>query len=417
VHSSVHPQNEFLANFLGHELDLPRPQALSNKFTSSLRAGREILLTRTQTTSPRVVPVEEKTLLELVVDMARPQLCSPAKSTSHAFRIVSSLWRIVTVGTGTPDLVWANPAARIPLRIQAFASLLHIIGAATIFMAKNGVRVVDGTKEWNVAEMGRVIALLFDERKLFGIHVNEISNASYQRPNVNSSPMRKKTHIRQNFELFGVQVPLATTSNAQMASSDLSSCNAQRKVVSIPSSSIDDSNFMLSTEVKQKKVDSKRDFLSALRAAPDDDFDRFEQAKANSEMLSSGPRLPSQPFDSLIANRRWKTLPSRSLSTIREADLGERDDPDVCEEEMKVHDVDSLLDTKSKISLDVATSVRQMRVPNIKKAATLNGDKFIHSTPVDVDVRPQCVVPNSDDEIERAGTAFLEVLGKSLKLK
>ena len=71
-------------------------------------------------------------------------------------------------GNGEPDLAWANPAASLPLRVHAFATILHLVGSSTIYLSKNGVTLVDGVSSWNVVVLGRVLALLFDEKKLFG---------------------------------------------------------------------------------------------------------------------------------------------------------------------------------------------------------------------------------------------------------
>ena len=169
VHSSLHSQNEVLSEFLGQEPDFPRLSNIpGDNFVSNLRMRRDVLKEQSEIQYAKAPQHAEDKLLESTIDITKHQLCSLPRSTNHLLRIMSVLWKALITGNGKPDLVWANPSAPLPLRVHCFATILHLLGAASLYMSKNGVTQVDGVSKWNVVTLGRVLALCFDEAKLFG---------------------------------------------------------------------------------------------------------------------------------------------------------------------------------------------------------------------------------------------------------
>ena len=147
------------------------------------------------------------------------------------------LWKTVVCGSGETDLSWANPASIIPLRVHAFGSLLQLLGSVSLFMAKNGVTQIDGSGKWDLITLGRIVALLFDEEKLFGKQEEVIGDADLifkpagkvkgenpRRRDADKSeavsskdkfatadvsqekPQRRRRHQRNTFELFNHSV-------------------------------------------------------------------------------------------------------------------------------------------------------------------------------------------------------------------
>jgi hypothetical protein len=398
---------------------------------SSLQIGRGSLIGECKISSFRKIPELESSLLEASIDIARSPLNTSAKVTSHLVRILSVLWRIVAVGTGEPDLVWANPTAPLPLRVQAFASLLHIVGATTMYMAKNGAKILNGAGDLNVVEMGRALALLFDERSLFGSQGAEVSeNLESEVGNGNvpcdsSGPTRKKRHVRQTFELFGETAHQRNHANPSFQQSVATRQEKNDpKFASIPDNlGPGELEVFLSqpqTAIPPLKIDTKSDFQSALRAAiSDEDFNRLENGPSEGATLADAMKPAFHSFGgSMVGNRRWMTLPVRSLSTIREAELDEREDADVREDELGVCGKTNVShengDTLESAMLKMPTkSVRQMRVPNLKKAATLGPRTTVEISKLSNASESWA----TDDEIERVGSAFLDLIGKSLSLK
>jgi hypothetical protein len=125
-------------------------------------------------TSSRISSPEEEKMLNSVVSVAKPQFCSPHDVTKHFARIVAKMWRTLICGTGQTDLEWANPAAIIPLRVHAFASLLQLYGNAALYMSKGGVTQLDGNRKFDLITLARVVSWLFDEETIFGRNVREV---------------------------------------------------------------------------------------------------------------------------------------------------------------------------------------------------------------------------------------------------
>ena len=125
---------------------------LPNKvFMATLRMGREYLASNASfIPSKRIAHAREESLVEPTIAITDHQVCTVPRSTGHLLRIMPLLWRSLICGDGEPDLIWANPGASIPLRVHSFATILHLVGATSLYMSKNGVTQVDGTSKWNV---------------------------------------------------------------------------------------------------------------------------------------------------------------------------------------------------------------------------------------------------------------------------
>ena len=50
-------------------------------------------------------------------------------------------------------MLHCSPESLIPLRLNAFASLLHVVSSASHNMAKAGLRLLDGDTKWNISGM------------------------------------------------------------------------------------------------------------------------------------------------------------------------------------------------------------------------------------------------------------------------
>ena len=458
VHSSLHSQNETLAEFLHQEPDCPNFSRVPNGvFISTITMGRDLILSNMEKASIKKAQQGEEKLLEFTIDITKHQLCSLARSTGHLLRVMSILWRSLICGNGEPGLVWANPAAPASLRVHSFATILHLLGAATIYMSKNGVTQVDGVNKWNVVTLGRVIAFLFDERKLFGQAAYEIldeeqwivtkasTDESSKGPSSapQSRKIPKRRHVRQNYDLFNDLPPREESStldalspNGTIAAPILMRGTSAPALHSSPPRFSSQSPLADATSKDKQpaqpkvemKIDTKSDFQSALRAAaaaPDDTFHKSE---------SDGRNKAQAMLDAFSGvsggNRRWMTAPTRALSTIRELEDGDADEVEatlIASEGTSETRTDSMSSSggSHKDSLDEELvvsspkkSVKQMRVPRVKKAAD-DSEKAVFKGPIEALTKPgtQKSLPTSDKEIETAGSAFLEVIGKSLGLR
>ncbi|CAB9509212.1 expressed unknown protein [Seminavis robusta] len=228
VHSSLHVQNAILRDFLHNETDYPGSIITLEKGNMQVTGlSREEIVRQFSAgavgLSPLTASAEER-LVNSVVSVAKPSLCSPHHMVKHLLRIVPKVWRTLICGTG--DLAWANPASIIPLRVHAFASLLQIVGNASGFMSKSGVTQVDGVGKFDPVTLARVMSWVYDEESLFGGKVKElvgdidvflksVKAAKSSKKEVNSKTAasvdddpkkekakRRRRHQRSNFELF-----------------------------------------------------------------------------------------------------------------------------------------------------------------------------------------------------------------------
>ncbi|KAG7374623.1 Dock homology region 2 domain containing protein [Nitzschia inconspicua] len=481
VQSSLHSQNPTLNEFLSQDPDVSLPlKATGSKMEAFLRQGKEEIVRRLNASLASAPSehhqYEAKRLMISTVDIAKSDMCSVSDISTHLLRVAKQLWKITIVGTGNHDLEWANPASTLPLRVNAFATLLQILGSSTLYMSKRGVTQLDGSSKWNFVALGRVLSLLFDEEKMFGIHGEEaisedllarFSGSRREDTKVQNIKKRSKRHVRSNFEFFnngaagGGTESLGAVSEGEMVNSSPDRRSSASDLVAVPrpESSDDDSSPLLTLERRDRqnleddtpKVDSLADFRSALHAGTrDGEFD---------DGIHKGQFTGNTAADSWIkafggssggASRRWMTAPSPGLATIRE-------DGGVDEEEDEVDGdtASKLVGPLDQLSSEIRPSknpVRQFRVPKrSKNSSSTSGEKLdegagndskgpfppsgeelaftltppkllpVHSLDKKEDSREKAkkrgqTLPTTDADMINAGSSFLDAIEKSLGL-
>jgi hypothetical protein len=179
--SSVHPQNKVLADFFMLKPDRPRC-VVSGDFSALSPWGKHrseilyrlkperippfnfvggalaeservssLLLKKSLLSSFCRADLLFQKLLEPVVNLAKSAKCPANDAIPHLLRIITQLLRTMTCGIGEPSILWASPESLIPLRLNAFASLLHVISSASHYMAKTGLRLLDRDTKWNIS--------------------------------------------------------------------------------------------------------------------------------------------------------------------------------------------------------------------------------------------------------------------------
>lgn len=411
VHSSVHCQNSVLNEFLGQEPEvsaLAGPEGLS---TDVLSLSREEMFQQSSAYPPASSDADShhdnEKLLISAVDISKASMCPVPDVSEHLLRVVSQLWKVVVLGTAEPSLRWANPAALLPLRVQAFATLLQILGSCTLYSSKRGLSQLDGSSKWNLIALGRVIALAFDEETLFGELAAEVLDKELSpaakgvsaatpkaAPDQKPSNEKRRRHVRSNFEFLsnvagggasnedlsgigseGVQSiggtfnglrPLETTSSSGLGiPSALNSTTSADKGMQTTKSV-----HGLAPHAESIKVDSVTDFRSALKAGSqevEDDGPFYDGSSTGSKAALALVKAYSGPQ---AMTRRWMTAPSPGLATIREDGDDDGDAnagilPELPETRKVKGPLDSL-DTELYIK-PAKSTVKQMRVPKIRK--------------------------------------------------
>lgn len=345
---------------------------------------------------------DNEKLLIASVDISKMSMCPVTEISEHLLRVTSQLWKVIVCGTAEADLVWANPAAFLPLRVQAFASLLHILGSFTVFSSKRGLSQLDGSSKLNLIALGRVLALSFDEGLLFGESAGEALSKDFlssllapplqvqQAANDNKpSKERRRKHVRSNFEFASGSIDGLQVTSSEVGDLDGAS-DAFRAVGMLDHSSpaVKSSGESPRTGVDGKlhaperlqehqsqdesmRVDSVTDFRSALKVGSEwveDDGPIYDGSSTGSRAALALVKAYSGPQG---MNRRWMTAPAPGLATIRE----DGDDieasanvlPEVPHLRREKGPLDSL-DTELFVK-PAKSAVKQMRVPKIKKAS------------------------------------------------
>jgi hypothetical protein len=465
VHSSLHAQNETLAAFLDEEPDLPStfPQNISSKFMSTIPMSRISLVRAVEESCHMQAERLEDNLVLCTVSITDSQRCPIPRSSPFLLRTMSILWRQFVCGNTEADLAWANPTSLIPLRIHSFASVLHLLGGACLYFSTNGATQLDGGGKWNVSILGRVVALLFDEKKLFGSQAVEEIDEDFLMGLVNGltsksgSPpcrkqMRKGRHVRNTMDLYN-QIQ-DTKPRDRVSDEDVSSFSVEgltsstmpfmrqlqakgnqrdgdsSKPEPVPATvyleetsseiPIPNTTSYSNREKSDIRIDSKSDFQSALRAAAalsGDDFDRVQ----NDEAEAAHAMIKAFGGVSNTGGRLWMTAPTaRALDTIREGD----DDAEplledsfsnalVTKIESPAEDEIHTMDEQT-VRQGQKKGVRQFRIPHSKKEK-LDGDTSSTIASVDTHLTSNSV-PMSDD-IESVGLPFLDVIGRSLGME
>jgi hypothetical protein len=318
-----------------------------------------------------------------------------------------------------------------------------------MYLSKNGVTLVDGINGWNVVTLGRVISLVFDEKKLFGEQSIEVvdddmwfpSDGSNSASSAASTERRilKRRHVRQTYDLFNDMPPRDTAETSDIISSQAGALHSPSRSLRPPHQKKGESHEVAVTKApwldeatttdseprtahRTVKVDSKSDFQSALRAAAsEEDPDGFEGDGTRAA------RAMVQAFGGLQSgSKRFLTAPNRALSTIREAadneDNEDHDGPAIDDDSRvttsTLETVPISADTENGDSVvsTVKKAVKQFRVPNRGKQNPSETAEIKDVTSVKRAVETESM-PRTDDEIETAGTAFLDIIGKSLGLR
>lgn len=473
--SSLHAQNVTLSDFLNQETDIPLVSQLPNKvFMSTLRMGRDYLLSNSDLESGhnKFHSLDER-LMESTIAITDHQLCPVSQSASHILRIMSRLWRSLVCGNGEPNLAWSNPGTACPLRTHAFATIVHLVGATSLYLAKNGLTQVDSTKKWNVVTFGRVLALLFNEGSLFGSQsVEKFDEAYWSTPEaLNPSPVKQKSpakksvpkrrrHFRNNYDLFNDMPPREapkshSTEMLCSTAGDLATPPQKRAVLTMAalSASKPDSlchDYDPDSPKRERRVDSKMDFQQAFRAAnsgadgdlhssqPDtlatiksengtDDSTGIStsQTTRNGGSTGNAGKAFVQAFGDVAGNgRRWMTAPTNILLTIPESENGDDSDDD-----LNVSGNDTLSSTLAEfahpaIDGDVADDLekrdvvkqppKQMRRP---RRPAKQSDEPVETITEDIGPPTTPLLLTSDDDIETKGTAFLDTIGSSIGMR
>ncbi|KAL7581257.1 hypothetical protein ACA910_006028 [Epithemia clementina (nom. ined.)] len=442
ANSSLHTQNAVLSDYLHEEEDSQKPSDLNKHgFLSKISLGKGLLL---EESASRVYSEAEDRLLRSTLDVVKYNICPVTRHHCFLLRAMTRLWRTLILGTGEASLAWANPATPIPLRLHAFASILQLLGGSSLYLTKNGLTQADGTK-WSIVCLGRVIALFFDEQNLFGGSAAEVFHPSFLLPASSeekktgeksngkneSAAVRRKRHVRNNFDLLDTHGFKSSPENGSPSSTG--SPTHGRRLSDIPSHPFDGfdtanepTGFLTALSRKELKVDSKSDFQSALRAATaaEDDFDRPESdgSKTANAMIQAFAGSSS-------GSRRWMTAPTRALSTIREQEDTDTEEPvsSLKDAQADVAGAGVPPSPEAMVGLDAEIvrnppkkTVKQMRIPRARKSSAsfdfsiMEEEPAPSEAPIDTSPPKPQSVPKSDDEIESAGTAFLDVIGKSI---
>jgi hypothetical protein len=384
--------------------------------------------------SSRISRAREEKLLESTVAIADSRLSPMPCPTSHLLRIIPILWRAVVFGDGEPDLAWANPNASIPLRVHAFATLLHLVGSTSLYLAKNGVTQVDGRGKFSFVVLGRILALMFDEHRLFGHQAIEKFDLEHwckletQNRSDSSVPSKKSPprgrHVRQTYEL-GHEIGPRSTQNFGMSNflstaGDLATVpKAESKSVrpvEIEFEKIESSSKEVASVKSDVRVDSKRDFQSLMRlsAASDEDDKISLSSEIEQREKDFGMERPTkallQAYGGIsgVGGRRYMTMPS-PLSTIIE---GADDMPSFSERNDSKASCRMKEDfSRSNTHAGLVGMAKQMRRPRIVKGGFLEeiGSKpsLVEGIP---DNPPRISDGNTatDDDLTTMGDAFLD---------
>lgn len=429
VHSSVHSQNATLSDFLQSETDQPALINPDDKLVMSvLKSSRDEISKRCSgdlVDAARSTQPDEEKMISSVMGIAKGQMCPTSDVSKHFLRVMMKLWKTLVCGTGEVDLLWSNPAATIPLRVHAFASLLQVLGSVALYMSKNGVTQLDGISKWDVVSLSRVVSLLFDEDKLLGFNkeiTNEADLVFIPEVRSNSNPSRtvqkkeekpkRKRHVRNTFELgnqaaqsFDVSDPSSGFADLVRGLSGENDDFKQRsKTLAVfpkqkePQSSTTSSPILIDTSPtmdtnsdvmiekpsgarEDVKIDSVSDFRSNLEAA----LQNEEESNFDSPLTSSQTSSLRQKFGglSMTGKKRWMTAPAPALATISENDEGDEIDGSLTNDLPLMQQANAIIpedeepkgDQYSELFLQAKkSSVKQMRVPKRRTPPAANKD-------------------------------------------
>jgi hypothetical protein len=366
-------------------------------------------------------------------DLCNPDVCSSAILTNHLLRTVSQLLTMMVAGDGEPSPLWANPAALIPMRIVAFSSLLQLLTTVTIYLAKNGLTQLDGKHKWNSIALGHVMSLLVDESRLF----SKVALEPFDINDWLSKPSRESTArcqsqgwTKRKGGLKGSPQPVRGKHVRSDSGNFIGSSSRATSLLNIDLKSLRKRSMTLPSCISESLTALKADEAAQLdpfsrasdfRVDSETDFLQSALIAGSVESLSAEPPpfAPSAgfPFSTGTGNNRrnYMTLPSPAhLATIQEdADINDGEAGDWAQISNAVgHSAQAeALDTELVLHSGKKAPVKQMRVPQVKKAQSL--DRTGDNGPEGGTFHPPTVAP-SDEVIVREGSAFLDEVGKSL---
>lgn len=476
MHSSIHPQNATLNEFFGRIPTGPlsfAPAADSPSWKLSRPGLLTFLNNATDDASSRLdVSDDMEQLLLFTIDVSKPALCSAAESSTHFVRIFTQLMRTVVCGTGIPSILWANPACAIPLRMHAFATLLQTISSVNSYMMKNGATQLDGRGKWNLSLLGKVVAMIFDEEHLFmknGSGTGEIISLSgwesmnsklpFQsfdesgdksqrrrrreqmrsrqsgKPEVKKNAGNENLSMAENLDDFladfaSASEPVQEKNESVQGDDSVKPLLAPNATVTLPmllriDSADEGPPTPEAAESKPgMKIDTKAEFQNNLWIGS---AESLEPSPTSSGSNAAQNMIHAYAGVGPSSRKKWLTAPTSGLATIREdvtdLELNESTsrlpfnlDPVVTqispergrEKAVSTVEVSRGDAVDSELVLRAPPpNKRVMRVPRRAKAE----DDSINSLSNSV---TSLSIPSTDDEIEEAGTAFLDEIGKSL---
>lgn len=460
--SSVHPQNVTLSKFFNRTSNYPR--RLKATELSSLSApwalARDELLLLIETEHESEPTSSTIAALESVVGISKSSLCPQSDLSSHFLRVLSQLWRSLVVGRGIPELLWANPASLISLRLHTFASILHSLSSVTVCLAKNGLTQLDGRGKWNLVSMAYVVGMVFDEEDLFclpdGMFIEDVESVlAFNKKNANGTESTTSTDLESKKpSQRSNRRANRSTSDAFAPGSILGGKSLHAVSGNIESERLSAvAETAPTTSSTAMKVDSKADFQAALQKAsfvddvPSAPLDGFSSQASSSRQTSvSGSQVAKNMISAFGGTnsgpagtrRRWMTAPSSGLATIQEdGDGNERKDDGGDLGNLSVGlGRSSLLEKNfgNEAFVDKAkrSGTKQMRVPrtqtqskdSYKTLPANHLEKIMEHD--DKGKGAPGIAENmalslkegkslvSDDDIEAKGTQFLDEIGKSM---
>lgn len=318
--------------------------------------------------SPQAATYDTDKLLISTIDISKPSMCSVADISSNFLRVITQLWKITVTGTVDSDLKWANPNSIIPLRINAFATMLQLLGSSTMFLSKRGLTQLDGKDKWSLRAISKVLALIFDERELFGEQANEpFSKEFFAKKDVGAGKkaQKRRSHVRSNFEfhkdgnlhgsLENVSSVLGGSDfvfSGSASGSDLTlemeaemefqakakeiaakwkdgtkSSSESREAIGDEASSVpSETTKVRSLSEETPWIDSVNDFKSALETGYREAEGDSGKSEDDSEGKSRGELAAMEMINAfsgpLVGRRRFMTAPTPSLGTINEDAAG-----------------------------------------------------------------------------------------------
>ena len=425
--------------------------------------------------------VEKLTLS--VVDICKPQSCSPELIASGLLRLAKRLLLMTISGTGEPEISWANPASTNPLRLHAFASFLNVCNAVSTLFVNSGVTQLDGKSRWNLAMTARLVALFCGEEEDIIDGTCKDSDMREQfdveallRPNPSNGReegISKKRHFRSNSDnlIFSSDLGLADSSNpllpdltlgitgnnsgsgaggvdalrsrrfsdttTKLSDGDMLTASFDDLVSKwVGNNQLDDPQTeSLSTNMDATTLPMQAMTMSAASVNPDtkEDFQKNllgNSAELGDDSIGSFGAALSGVGGMGLGRRKYMTLPSSALATIKEDFDGDDNEGGAVDEKKPAFrsvgtPPPKATDTSEKLSSPLDTEmvlrpgkghVKQMRRPQLQRNSS--ADDALPSTPRqeprDVSSPKSAGGTMTDAEIETAGAAFLDAIGKDM---